>query len=136
VVLSVVPRARAELRRADLSRAVMGFSATHTDAEGLRFRWMARRAQVFLPAETREVAIPLSSPAGPAVIKVLVDGEVVTRLVVEGGWREVVVRLPHEQRRHFVPLELRASVVPAVVPAGGDGPIDTRVRVGTPRVLR
>lgn len=136
IVLSAVPRARAELRRADLSRAVMGFSATHTDPGGRRFRWMARRAQVFVPGDAREVAIPLSSPAGPAVIRLLVDGEVVSRLVVEREWREAVVRLPGDQRRRFVPLELRASVVPVPVSGGDGAPIDTRVRVGTPRILR
>ena len=136
IALSVIPRARAEIRQDDLSGAAMGCSAVHRDARDIRFRWMAKRAQLFVPATAREVVVPLRSPAGPATVRLLVGGRVVARLVVEGRWREALVSLPAVEGRRFVPLELRASVMPAEVPGHGAGTTDTRVQVGMPRTVR
>ena len=137
IVSSVVPRARAEIRQGDLSGAGMGFSAAHRDARGHRFRWMATRALLFVPATAHEVAVPFRSPGGPATVKLLVGEEVVARLVVERAWREALVSLPAVEGRRFVPLELRASVVPAAGQLNGAGKTtDTRVQVGVPRTLR
>ncbi len=137
ILLSVLPRARAEIRGGDWSRAFMGGSSVHTDARGQRFRWMARRAQMFVPAGSREVAIPFRSPNAPAAIKVFVDGKCVARLVAGRRWTEAAFELAGVKGRASVPIELRADVL---TPGGQAGrlvpPPDKRVQVGLPRLLR
>ncbi|MBP1635883.1 MAG: putative rane protein of ExoQ family protein, partial [Acidobacteria bacterium] len=131
IAASVVPRARSEVAGADLSRTWTAFSSPHVGRDGTPFRWMAGRAQVYAPSSAREVAVPFRSPNGAATIKVLVDGKVQARAVAAGRrWSEALVRLDGSDRRRFVPLELRASVVLA------PGKRDTRVQVATPRVIR
>jgi len=131
IAASVVPRARAEIAAADLSRTWTAFSSQHVERDGTPFRWMGDRAQLFVPSSAREVAIPFRSPNGAAAIKVLVNGQGRARLVASGRrWSEALVRLDGSDRRRFVPLELRAAVL--LAPGQHDG----RVQVGAPRVAR
>jgi O-antigen ligase len=137
IALSVIPRARAEVRSGDLSHAAMGFSSVHADARGQRFRWMARRARLFVPAGARQLAISFRSPHAPAAIKIVVNGRLVARLAAGRRWADVVFEMPPVQGRSFVPVDLRASIVRAHetverrTPAAGE-----RVQVGLLRVLR
>lgn len=136
MAISVIPRARAEIRDADLSGAGMGFSSVHADARGHRFRWMAGRARLFVPASAREVVVSFRSPRSPAAVKILVDGRRVARVLAGPGWTDAVFELPHKGGRSFVPLDLRATVLRVEGAGGSRAATQDRIQVGLPLVLR
>lgn len=137
LLCSVYPRSRAEIRNADLSRAVVGFSARRVDARGERFRWMGTRARLFVPATVSRVAIAFRSPRAPAAIKVFVNDRLVARLVAHKRWTDAVFELPDEDAARFVPVELHAAMTPAIDgPDRGTIPADRRVQINVPRILR
>lgn len=138
IVASVPVRASIDMRQTDLSNAGMAFSNWHRDTDGTRFRWMANRAQLFVPGSARLVSFRFRSPNGAAAIKIIVEGHLVARLVAEGSeWREATVVMPPADGAGFRPVELRANVTgpPANAPAS-TVPGDRRVVVGEPRVVR
>ncbi len=130
-------RAERELARADLTGAGRPLSNPRVDTEGVRFRWMLRRATVYVPGNATLVAVPLKLPGGVADIAIFLGERPAARLVVDAArWRDGMVALPGNARARFVPVEIRLESVHQPAEAeGGDAPGTDRVMVGVPRVL-
>jgi hypothetical protein len=117
VLVALVPLvADRRLARADLTRDGRGFSQWHRTADGVRFRWMMRRAVLYVPAAAREAVIPLRSTNGAATVRVVVAGRQEAQVVVgQERWQEVRISVPQGGRWACVPVALE---VRGEVPAG------------------
>jgi O-antigen ligase len=134
LIVGLVPlRAEDRLANADLTRDGRGFSQWHRDTDDTRFRWMFRRAVLYVPAGARRVEVPMRSPAGAAVVEIL-DGERrAYRVLLDGGdWQAVTVAVPHGSTWRSAPLTI---VVRAFHPALTGGEPEFRIQVALPRVI-
>lgn len=138
IACSVPLRANHQLARTDLATAGMGLSTPRVDPSGVRFRWMLRQARIYVPANARQVVVPLKLPTGVADVRVLVRGRVAAEVTVDGAhWREVRFQLPPAGRRGFVGVDIRLGALHQRPDEDGGGTLGAaRVQVGWPRVVQ
>jgi hypothetical protein len=138
VMLGLTPLvAERHLARADLTREGRGFSQWHK-ADDVRFRWMFRRAVLYVPGDAGVVAVGLRSPGAAATVRILVENRLAEQLVVEGdAWREARIEVPRGYPWKSVPVEI--SVRSRQRPAGAAAPeadMEHRIQVALPRVVQ
>lgn len=118
------------LARADLSRGGRGFSAWHRTADGTRYRWMNRRAVLYIPATARRVSIPLRAPGGVATIRLQAGhAQPAVQILAGPQWEEARLDVPEGSRWASVPVELE---VRTFLPSTCANPGESRVQVGLP----
>jgi hypothetical protein len=138
IMVALVPVvAERRLAGADLTRDGRGFSQWHKAADEVRYRWMFRRAVLYVPADASVVGIGLRSPDSAAAVRVLVEGRIARELVVGGeAWQEVAVDVPRGYGWKSFPVEIRVRSYEGEDAARRQSGAGSRLQVALPRVLR
>ena len=117
-VLIIALMALAYLRDPPWLRHVeSGFSAWHTDPDGIRYRWTLGRASFFVPADGGQVALRLRSlkdnPADwPISVTLSIDGRDADVIKLQDDeWHTVVLRLPRPGSRRVRRIDIKLDRV-------------------------
>jgi hypothetical protein len=84
-------------------------------ADGNDFRWAGAHASMFVPANARDLRIPLRTTFDrtgewPITVSITIDDQPVDRLVLaDAGWRESRVRLPAPGSRRVRRVDIRSD---------------------------
>ena len=99
-------------------RMEVGLRPWTSDADGVKYRWSAGRASVFVPSAWEDLAIPLRADAFtpdwlPVVVEVRIDGRPVDRVtLVDERWVSCVVLVNGlRTSRTFRRVDLRVNRV-------------------------
>jgi O-antigen ligase len=145
VILVWSPIATAKIAdRAPDSPAVDGFYRWETLEDGMRFRWSARYASLFVPAEVTRVEIPVRLPVdnrsiSPMGLEIRTAGADRGRTMVDGTWAIISVKLPGilpPTRFQRVDLRIDRAWQPAFYIAGNGDLRAVGVQVGEVRLFR
>lgn len=141
LAVSLPVRARQQAAESIAGGPREGLSDTQVDDEGMSFRWMDARAQLFVPADARAVTLPLRldphAIVRSAAVEISLDGRLLSRLVLAGhNWHEFRFIMPSAPPdTNFRRIELR--YVPSDETAAADrsrGDSALRIQVGRPRL--
>jgi O-antigen ligase len=121
---------------------VDGFYPWETAPDGTRFRWTGRYASVFVPAEAREVWIPVRIPEGtraisPIAVEVMSAGIGRGRTIVNDTWTEVYSALgdvPAPSGYKRIDIRIDRTWQPALYIPGSADLRTVGVQIGEPRV--
>jgi O-antigen ligase len=125
---SVPIRAMREIDAIDRSRVTYGLYGWDGTPDGVRYRWSAGRATVFLRSSVTGIELPLranlaGSPNGVQV-EIAVDGRTISRETIDDmEWRRVRLRAPHDREAYWrVDLRIEPTWIPRdVLPDSADG---------------
>jgi hypothetical protein len=92
-----------------------GLRKWQTGADGTEFRWAGAHASMFVPANARDLRIPLRTTFDntgdwPITVSIAIDDQPVDRLVLsDAGWRESRIRLPAPGSRRVRRVDIRSD---------------------------
>jgi len=92
-----------------------GLRNWETGTDGTEFRWAGAHASLFVPANARDVRIPLRTTFDttgdwPVTVSIAIDDQPVDRLVLsDAGWRESRIRLPPPGSRRVRRVDIRSD---------------------------
>ena len=98
-----------------LATVSSGLRNWETGADGTEFRWAGAHASMFVPANARDLRIPLRTTFDrtgewPITVSITIDDQPVDRLVLsDAGWRESRVRLPAPGTRRVRRVDIRSD---------------------------
>jgi len=126
------------------SPAVDGFYGWETLEDGTRFRFSARYASLFVPAEVTRVEIPVRLPVdnrniSPMGVEIMTAGADRGRTMVDGTWAIISVRLSGAlppARFQRIDLRIDRAWQPAFYIAGSGDLRAVGVQVGEVRLFR
>jgi O-antigen ligase len=135
VILSIPGRAAAERDRSDPNRLGIAVSSWRQDADGVRFRWMQRHAQIYVRTAGGALVLPVKLSGGMATVRVAIDGGSPHTADVNGArWTDVLLDVPPASRNRLIRVDVRLGVLRQRPDAEGGGtPSTAGVRLGVAR---